>query len=88
MRHDGIFFRPEAVNLLDQGKYVEGLNAVDWNADRVQGLEETLRKSSQLGFCNATKAAAHVSHYKVGGISTIIYTLSLLQYIYSNILKV
>ena len=64
MRHDGISFRPEAVNLLAQGQYVEGLNAVDWNADRVQGLEETLRKSSQLGVCNATKAAAHVSHLK------------------------
>ena len=54
MRHYGISFRPEALILLDQERYVEGLNAVDWDADMQRGLEETLRNSSQLVTCRAT----------------------------------
>ena len=31
--------------------YVEGLDAIDWDEDTIQGLQDTYNNGTQLAFC-------------------------------------
>ena len=59
-----ILRRPEALNLLGQGKVQEGLDAVNWDSAMVQTLEDTLLNANQTGYCTAD-TVSHSNNYTV-----------------------
>jgi len=57
-----ILLRPEALNLLGQGKIREGLDAVNWDGAMVQTLQDTLLNANQTGFCTADTVSHSKNH--------------------------
>jgi hypothetical protein len=47
---------PEAARLIEEGRFRDGFNAIDWTTDAVQDLQTTIVTGPTGTFCSSSKS--------------------------------